>query len=221
IRKILEDAEKEIEDAKGRLDENEDKLKDADDRLKDADERLGNLREDLTDIDERKVETIDYENRIEGILEDMAEKVDGEWVDGRLQVAIDELEFDNPNIVSHLKDNWEQGYWATNGTTVGNSTTVRLDELLFLESGQYTITTYGNYEIRAQIFNTAGDYKRSVDVGKNTYTTILFDEDVNAGIYIRLYGESSENENINPSMVGNELLIKVEKGEKSSDWAPK
>src|SRR5699024_3129669 len=104
IRKILEDAEKEIEDAKGRLDENEDKLKDADDRLKDADERLGNLREDLTDIDERKVETIDYENRIEGILEDMAEKVDGEWVDGRLQVAIDELEFDNPNIVSHLKD---------------------------------------------------------------------------------------------------------------------
>src|SRR5699024_6297383 len=105
--------------------------------------------------------------------------------------------------------------------TVGNSTTVRLDELLFLESGQYTITTYGNYEIRAQIFNTAGDYKRSVDVGKNTYTTILFDEDVNAGIYIRLYGESSENENINPSMGGNELLIKVEKGEKSSDWAPK
>lgn len=113
VNRELEEASKRIDDARididrarsdldiARVDLDQTKidLNDSRERLGGAEVDLRNAREDLsrleTDLRDAenslrdKVDLVDYNEKITDITREMADKVDGEWVDGRLRVEVD------------------------------------------------------------------------------------------------------------------------------------
>ncbi|WP_188859908.1 hypothetical protein, partial [Oceanobacillus indicireducens] len=91
-RSDLDIAQEELNQTKIDLNDSRERLEDAEDNLRNAREDLNQLESDLREAENSlrdKVDFVDFNERIADITRDMASKVDGEWVDGRLRVEID------------------------------------------------------------------------------------------------------------------------------------
>ncbi|WP_188859906.1 pentapeptide repeat-containing protein, partial [Oceanobacillus indicireducens] len=91
-RSDLDTAQEELDQTKIDLEDSRERLEGAEDNLRETRDDLSKLESDLREAENSlrdKVDLVDYNERITDITRDMASKVDGEWVDGRLRVEID------------------------------------------------------------------------------------------------------------------------------------
>ncbi len=100
-RERLEDAEGNLRDARDDLNKLESDLREAEEGLRDKvdfvdyNARIDELVGDISN----KVDELDYNRKIVEITSDIAAKVDGEWVDDRLRVELDKINFDSRNYL--------------------------------------------------------------------------------------------------------------------------
>ncbi len=91
-RSDLDTAQEELDQTKIDLEDSRNRLRGTEDNLRETRDDLSKLESDLREAENSlrdKVDLVDYNERITDITRDMASKVDGEWVDGRLRVEID------------------------------------------------------------------------------------------------------------------------------------
>ncbi|MBS3681787.1 phage tail protein [Ornithinibacillus massiliensis] len=91
-----------LERAQERIDEARNEIEEADKRIGDALDELENLENRLNELDGDKVNIIDYDVKIKELTDDIADKVDGQWVGGQIQIALDNLEIGGYNLARGL-----------------------------------------------------------------------------------------------------------------------
>src|SRR5690625_1352186 len=145
---------------------------------------------------------------------------DYKWV--KYVADFEGLVYENRNLISHNKDNWEQGFITVDGSESNLSSAIRLIPFMEIEPDtQYTLTAYGTYGVLYR------EYDRNHEIISNHQDTdingsVTFATSSNAKysrVYIRRYNYPN-TENITPDMIGDELKVKLEKGVKSTDWTP-
>lgn len=119
------------------------------------------------------------------------------------------------NRVTHDIDMWAQGSWSTtSGAAVNHAQYIRLKDFERLDSNtEYTLTSYGDYRVTILLFDKSKNYVSFYNASENNYISFKTSEDIT-------YFKVSINglRNITPSMIGDEIKLKLEKGTTSSDW---
>src|SRR5699024_8614788 len=122
---------------------------------------------DLSDYnlfkDDYEETIVNIENRADGIAQSVAET----------NVRIDNLDIRGTNFITHLPENWEQGYIDTGGHNQPSDSAIRIKGYQRIEpETKHTIATYGNYEMVFREYdadkNTIGN---NIYTGQNGYLT--------------------------------------------------
>ncbi len=132
---------------------------------------------------------------------------------------IDNIDLGGTNFITHLPDNWEQGWIGNAGGNSSSATAIRLKEYYKADPNTtYTLTAYGDYLVRY----------RGYDAGKNLIQTVTseaiggetFVSHSNTR-YFRVYisTTNSTGESIIPDDISN-LRVKLSLGEEQTGWTP-
>lgn len=163
------------------------------------------------------------ENTFNQAISEVERKADG--ISQRVEqtnTRIDNIDLGGTNFITHLPNNWEQGYITTGGNDTSSNTTLRIIDYYRIDPNTiYTLTAYGNYEV------TYREYDNQREVITNHQQTgqngsITFTTSANARyfrVYVRRYGYP-DNQVIIPEMIGTDIKIKLSLSDSESGWTP-
>ncbi|PAV30159.1 hypothetical protein CIL05_06745 [Virgibacillus profundi] len=168
---------------------------------------LGNVRDDVAD----KVDLSIYNSKITDLTNDIASKVDGDWVNGRLRVAIDDIEIGGRNLV--IADDVEPQTWINSDGSVVTENNAFTTGLIAVE-GEGTLTsTQTHPEITTASAISEYDENRQFirRISNNSGKVFTYNLGENTR-FVRYSGKSPAGDY--------EEGIKLEKGNKATDWTP-
>src|SRR5699024_9085133 len=120
-------------------------------------------------------------------------------------------DIDNAELISLVPEMWDQGYWDANGYKVSSDTSIRLsNNIKARPNTEYTLKSYGDYELMARIFDDDGDHVRLIKSGLNDESSFLMGEGT-SHLLIYISTTNGSQEDITPSMVGKELKVSMKK----------
>ncbi len=183
---------------------------------------VGNLEDDVTTVAQiaqgLDVRVTDNEDNITNL------QITSKGISGQLEsvnTRLDDLDGDERNLITHLPQNWTHGRMYPNGTNrdTGNEQYIRTVYLPIKSNEDYTLTTYGDYEAYINFYTDSGNATLGTGSQFSTSSNTTFTTP-NDAKFFRVYIQMDNSSDIDIDSVGTELKVKLNMGDKTSDWTP-
>ena len=198
--------------------------------------RVGHLSDDGDTLVEQLSEVVQESGRIVSRVQDVEVAVEGfeddmkafsttiEQLPDNINLAVSEgigaLEIGGTNLIGHNPSDWYQGNMYESGTNnnTGSLKYVRSSTTDVVGDTKYTLSVYGDYTAYINFYNSDSLFDGTgAQLSTDDYVTFTTPSDA---ISFRVYLERNDGSDALIEEVGDSLFVKLERGDKSTDWSP-
>lgn len=144
----------------------------------------------------------------------LSEEISSKVTQAQVEELITQINSANPNLVTNLGENWEQGdINSTNGTTSDSPTRIRTKAYYTVRQGHIYIKVSPLYQAMIIVYNSNYSFKASY--GFSTEQTFLLDENA----YFKVVLQRVNGTSILPEAI-NTAELKVENSDVATQYTP-